>query len=186
LPFFAKYPYNLRQEIIFSSKPSDLLTYHAGETIFLQGDDCPKVYVILRGSAKAILIKQEYGNIPIIVSTFYDGREFGESTLYQVSNEITPEMVAELNKQKYTCEAMEETYVLMIDKQQTLRVINKGLEDTFTQRISFLSQIDLFRDIDVHLLLPLANNLEVRRYRLGDYILREGQPPKGLVMVTKG
>jgi hypothetical protein len=56
------------------------------------------VFVILRGSAKAILIKQEYGNIPIIVSTFYDGREFGESTLYQVSKEITPEMVAELNK----------------------------------------------------------------------------------------
>ena len=81
---------------------------------------------------------------------------------------------------------MEDTFILQIDKQETLKVINKGLEDTFTQRISFLSQIDLFRDIDVHLLLPLANNLEVRRYRLGDYILREGQPPRGLVMVTRG
>jgi len=74
------------------------MTFHGGDTIFSQGDDCPKVFVILRGSAKAILIKQEYGNIPIIVSTFYDGREFGESTLYQVSKEITPEMVSELNK----------------------------------------------------------------------------------------
>ena len=93
LPFFSKYPYNLRQDIISATKPGDLILFESGETIFLQGDECPKVFVILRGSAKAILIKQEYGNIPIIVSTFYDGREFGESTIYQVSNEISPEMV---------------------------------------------------------------------------------------------
>ncbi len=90
-----------------ATAPQDLVTYQAGATIFMQGDDCPKVFVILRGSAKAILIKEEYGNIPIIVSTFYDGKEFGESTIYQVSNEITPDMMTELNKQKYTCEAME-------------------------------------------------------------------------------
>lgn len=120
------------------------MTYRAGETIFMQGDDCPKVFVILRGSVKAILIKEEYGYIPIIISTFYDGKEFGESTIYQVSNEITPEMMTELNKQKYTCEAMEETFVLKIDKELTLKQINKGLQDTFTQRISFLSQIEIF------------------------------------------
>ena len=38
----------------------------------------------------------------------------------------------------------------------------------------------------MHLLLPLANNLEVRRYRLGEYLLKEGQPPTGLFMVTRG
>lgn len=79
-----------------------------------------------------------------------------------------------MNKQKYTCEAMEDTYVLTIDKHQVLSVVNKGLQDTFTQRISFLSQIEIFEGIDVHLLLPLANNLEVKRYRLGDFLLREG------------
>ena len=76
--------------------------------------------------------------------------------------------------------------MLTIDKEEVLSVINKGLQDTFTQRISFLSQIEIFEGIDVHLLLPLANNLEVRHYRLGDYILKEGQAPKGLFMVTKG
>lgn len=55
-------------------------------------------YVILRGSTKAILIKQEYGYIPFVVSTFYDGGEFGEVTLYQVSDNLTLDMVTELNK----------------------------------------------------------------------------------------
>jgi hypothetical protein len=54
--------------------------------------------VILRGSAKAVLLKTEYGNIPIVVSTFYDGREFGESTIYQVSETVTAEMIAEMNR----------------------------------------------------------------------------------------
>ena len=34
---------------------------------------------------------------------------------------------------------MEDTFVLTIDKENTLKVINKDLEDTFTKRISFLS-----------------------------------------------
>ena len=38
----------------------------------------------------------------------------------------------------------------------------------------------------MHVLLPLANNLEVRKYKLGEYILREGQAPKGLFILTKG
>jgi hypothetical protein len=38
----------------------------------------------------------------------------------------------------------------------------------------------------MHVLLPLANNLEVRKYKLGEYILKEGQAPKGLFIVTKG
>jgi hypothetical protein len=58
--------------------------------------------------------------------------------------QLTPDMVTELNKQKYTSEAMEETFVLKIDKELTLKQINKSLQDTFTQRISFLSQIEIF------------------------------------------
>jgi hypothetical protein len=79
---------------------------------------------MLRGSAKAVLIKKEYGYIPFIINTFYDGQEFGEVTLYQVSDKLTPEMVSELNKQKYTCEAMERTYVLMLEKEHTTHIMS--------------------------------------------------------------
>lgn len=97
------------------------------------------LYVIIRGSAKAILIKWEYGYIPFVVSTFYDGRDFGEVTLYQVSENLTEENVKELNKQKYTAEAMEPTFVLALDKAQAARIVNRGLQAEFEQRISFLS-----------------------------------------------
>lgn len=143
---------------------------------------------MLRGSAKAILIKKEYGYIPFVVNTFYDGKEFGEVTLYQVSDNLTPEQVQDLNRQKYTCEAMEKTYVLTLDKEKTTALMSQGMQtrSIFEDRISFLSKIDLFEGIELHVLLPLANYLEVKRYKLGEYILREGQEPKGLFIVTRG
>jgi hypothetical protein len=78
----------------------------------------------LRGSTKATLLKQEYGCIPLVVNTFFDGQEFGESTLYQVSDTLTEEMVKELNKQKYSCEAMELTYLLEVDKNVAVHILN--------------------------------------------------------------
>ena len=110
----------------------------------------------------------------------------GEITLYQVSENLTQQMVNELNKEKYTCEAMELTYVLALDKIHTTSILNDGLQAKFEERIKFLSQIDIFRGIEMHILLPLANHLEVKRYKLGEYILREGQAPKGFFIITKG
>ncbi len=80
--------------------------------------------MLIRGSVKAILIKKDYGNIPIVMNTYYDGREFGEVNLYEVSENLTSEMVKQLNKQKYTCETMEKCYIAILDKEKTLKTIN--------------------------------------------------------------
>lgn len=40
--------------------------------------------------------------------------------------------------------------------------------------------------MEMHVLLPLANNLRVETYRLGEYILKEGEQPKGLYLIYKG
>ena len=53
---------------------------------------------MLRGSVKAILIKKDYGNIPIVINTYYDGKEFGEVNLYEESENLSAEMVKQLNK----------------------------------------------------------------------------------------
>ena len=82
---------------------------------------------------------------------------------------------------------MEPTYVLLLDKLKTMKVVSTGkLQDVFEKRIQFLMQIDLFKDFDMHVLLPLAFNLESCSYKLGEFILKEGQAPKGLYIITKG
>mmetsp|Transcript_31482 Transcript_31482/g.48154 ORF Transcript_31482/g.48154 Transcript_31482/m.48154 type:complete len:216 (-) Transcript_31482:216-863(-) len=38
----------------------------------------------------------------------------------------------------------------------------------------------------MHIILPLANSVTWKKYSLGQYILKEGEVPKGLYMVVKG
>ena len=85
LSFFAKYPPEIRKKLL---DQSELRVFDNGDRIFNQGDSSPNFFVNLRGSTKAILIKKDYGNIPIVVQTFYDGKEFGEVTQYQVSENL--------------------------------------------------------------------------------------------------
>lgn len=186
LKYFKAMDPAVRKLIIEGSRPEDILVYRQGETVFEQGADSVHFYVILRGSTKAIVTKKEYGFVPFVMTTFYDGCEFGEAIHYQVSADLTPEMVTELNKQKYTCEASETTYLLRLDKARIMQFLDQGLHGRIQERINFLTQIDLFRNIDMHVLLPIANKLEVLQYRFGEFIVKEGQAPKGLFIITKG
>jgi CRP-like cAMP-binding protein len=38
----------------------------------------------------------------------------------------------------------------------------------------------------MHILLPLANSITPQKYKLGDYILKEGEVPKGLYLIYQG
>jgi CRP-like cAMP-binding protein len=142
LAFFAKYPTHIRKILL---KECELTIKEAGETLFYQGDSIPNFFVLLRGSVKAILIKKDYGNIPIAINTFYDGKEFGEVNFYEESDTLSAEMVRQLNRQKYTCQTMEESFIIALDKERTNKIINQNLQANFEKRIDFLKQIDIFK-----------------------------------------
>ena len=49
-----------------------------------------------------------------------------------MSDRLSQAMVDDLNRQKYTCEAMEPTAVLRLDKLKTMKVVSTGkLQDVF-------------------------------------------------------
>eukprot|EP00350_Pseudokeronopsis_sp_OXSARD2_P012747 CAMPEP_0170554328 /NCGR_PEP_ID=MMETSP0211-20121228/12170_1 /TAXON_ID=311385 /ORGANISM="Pseudokeronopsis sp., Strain OXSARD2" /LENGTH=122 /DNA_ID=CAMNT_0010863283 /DNA_START=1427 /DNA_END=1795 /DNA_ORIENTATION=+ len=122
----------------------------------------------------------------MIVHVVYDGREFGEIGFYEVSENLTEEMVSELNKQKYTCQAVEKSQILILNKKKTNEILNEGLQSEFEKRIKFLQTVEIFQNLDINVLLPLANNLITLNYKLGDFILKEGELSKGLYVLYKG
>ena len=52
--------------------------------------------------------------------------------------------------------------------------------------LDFLWKIDLFQGIDRTHLLPLVSNIKKTKYRFGDYIQKEGEVPKGLLIIKEG
>ena len=56
----------------------------------------------------------------------------------------------------------------------TFGILEKGLESDFERVLAFLKQLEIFKDQELSILLPLTNAVQWRRYNLGEFILREG------------
>jgi CRP-like cAMP-binding protein len=88
--------------------------------------------------------------------------------------------------QKCTAMANEDAIVLVLDKARTLTIIEAGLERNFERVLKFLQTMEIFRDQELQILLPLANNVVQKKFTFGEFIIKEGEVPRGLYMIVKG
>jgi len=58
--------------------------------------------------------------------------------------------------------------------------------DDFGIRIKLLQKVDLFKGASLPSLIPVANNLVVMRYKLGELIFKDGVEPKGIFFIKRG
>jgi len=54
------------------------------------------------------------------------------------------------------------------------------------ERIEFLITLPGFRMIDKNTLLPLVSNMKIKKYKIGEYVVRQREMPAGLVVIHKG
>ena len=88
---------------------------------------------------------------------------------------------------KVSAYTMEPCDLLYIDKKKSMEIIGEGLADeVFVGMLDFLWNIDLFSRIERTHLLPLVSNMIVKKYRFGQYIQKEGEEPKGLMIIKSG
>ena len=81
---------------------------------------------------------------------------------------------------------MEDVVLLEIEKVISSMIVNAGMQNEYESRVQFLKSIDIFADVDTFILLPLACNIMVKTYKIGQYIVKAGEEPEGLVIVSKG
>ena len=73
------------------------------------------------------MVKEELGYIPVIISNIYDGKDFGETNHYSESENLTANMIDSLNRQKYTCTALEMSHIMLINKKKISKKMNQSL-----------------------------------------------------------
>jgi signal-transduction protein with cAMP-binding, CBS, and nucleotidyltransferase domain len=54
------------------------------------------------------------------------------------------------------------------------------------ERLDFLVKLPGFRMIDKNTLLPLASNMRVKKFRIGEYLVKQREQPAGLIIIYKG
>lgn len=178
LSFFARFNKDIRINLL---KISDLTHYKPATVIFTQEESGDNMYVILRGSVSIEKKAKEFGNQSITVNSLYDGRQFGELSLIssiQSNNQV--------NARAATCVASEPSEILHIPKVEYNKIILSQLRHDMESKITFLSQLPLFKGLDPILLIPLASNIETTVFDYDEVIIKKGEQPKGLYIIMKG
>ena len=99
LKFFEKFQIEIRMELISKAK---LNHYKPDDEIYRQGETGDFLYIVVRGSVKVKMQNKEFGEIPLVINTLYDGDYFGELALFEESENLSKELAEELNKRKET------------------------------------------------------------------------------------
>jgi len=154
-----------------------------GATIFHQGDIIDYMYIILKG---VVGVKTSGGPKPErkIVTTLREGDQFGELAL--ISNTEDKSKEQERQIRRVSCVCMEDSYFLGFPADVVNEVIFELLTTKLRDDIIFLQSLDYFCDLKDADLFPLINNMEKLSYTYGEYILREGDVPKGMYIIKSG
>jgi CRP-like cAMP-binding protein/tetratricopeptide (TPR) repeat protein len=175
LEFLQKFPLHMRESIYLCAK---IETFSPGDVVFREGDPGESMYVIIKGSVVINKRLSEVRNHPVIISSLYDGRQFGDVSVLSTVNEKEP--------RKGTCIVTEPSTMLTIPKKEYKRLLFKYLKPELEAKVAFLATLRLFKDIELNSLYTLASNVISKTYQLGDLVLKKGEMPKGLYIVTSG
>ena len=100
----------------------------------------------MRGSVEVSVVKNDLGNLPVIIKILYDGQDFGEYVNLKESEDVTPELIEQLNRQKCTTKANELCYIFSFSKEMIKNVIEKGLQSEFEKIVTFLQNLEIFKE----------------------------------------
>ena len=53
-------------------------------------------------------------------------------------------------------------------------------------RLAFFASLPFFAGLEQPFLVPLATNIEIKKYQMGDIVLESGALPEGLYVIKSG
>ena len=177
--FLKKFGFEERQKLLLQSFYS---YYGKGTAIFHQGDIGDFMYIILKGSVGIRIKNISFGTEPLIVATLHEGDQFGELAL--INDE--KKKVGTKSRRRASCVCMEDCHLIGfpadIVNELILYLLNTKLKDD----IEFFKNIDYFCELGSSDIFPLISNMKRLKFSYGDYILREGEIPKGMYIIRSG
>ena len=150
--------------------------YEKNDTVYKQGDPTNSFdFYLLRGSVTLVSSKPDFGHFHLYTRSFYDGASFGSLPLFH-------ELVRDAS-----CICNEKCWVLRVPEQVKEQVDGDRGEE-FQRQLEWLGKVRMFEDISVDKfhMGQIAAGMERRRYKLGERLVKTGEVPEGMVIVTKG
>ena len=177
LKFFRRMDKKNRIDILLTSK---LLIAQPQDYVIKQGDVGSHMYIILKGciNVKAELKFKTTADLTRIkepvylrqLATLYDGDHFGEIALIDLEQKEDISVLSPPKKRSASWISVETSYLLEVPHVSCIKAYQAAGAKNMKERLEFLRKLPGFRMIDKNTLLPLASNMRVKRYRIGEYI----------------
>jgi CRP-like cAMP-binding protein/tetratricopeptide (TPR) repeat protein len=177
LKFFTRFQKEVRAQLLAISEYRYSVP---GETIFTQGEAGTIMYVLLHGSVLVQQSSTDLGDVPLTISTLYDGDSFGELSLFQMQGERGSTARA------VTCVAGEACDLLEIPKLCFHNIIMQQVETAIEAKINFLLSLSIFAGVERVNLVPLVTNLEPVKFQFDEILVNKGEKPKGMHILVSG
>jgi len=174
LKFFAKFQLEVRRKFL---EISHLQIAQPREIVFDQGDPGLYMYVILHGSVAVTKHSPEYGADPLVLTTLYDGENFGDLSVF---------LPATGKGRSASCMAVEVTELLVLPKEKYHQIILSEIETQLDSKIAFLGSLPLFKGTPEPSLIPLASNIDPVIFKFSERLITKGSLPQGLSIILSG
>lgn len=138
-------------------------------------EECQSVFIILKGGVnlKGTFQKNQVDNT-LILSSYFDGDYFGDyskETSWNFSNQPKKGLLTIKNPFFQT---FEQTFALRILFKIWDGLINKLIKRDLDEKLKILKNIGLFQEEQQRTLFPLASQMQMRFYKLGEVVINEG------------
>jgi CRP-like cAMP-binding protein len=97
-----------------------------------------------------------------------------------------PQTYVERTKRAADIIATEELTVLELSRDYFKEVILLTIKDEYERKIKLLSELPLFKAHEFMSLMPIVNFLQRKEYKLGQTVLKQGDPLNGFFMIYEG
>mmetsp|Transcript_8296 Transcript_8296/g.15474 ORF Transcript_8296/g.15474 Transcript_8296/m.15474 type:complete len:653 (+) Transcript_8296:188-2146(+) len=145
------------------------------EYIFKQGDPGGEFFVTLSGTVAVYRTTGTYG-VSRLICKLGAGSCFGELALSQTSSVRTASIVT-----------VEPSAFLVVKKEDYARILKSSHQDAFDKKTKFLRSVHAFRSLSDKDIFNIAVCLQVRKARVGDCLVEQGDPfdPLTFLLVIK-
>jgi len=174
-----------KEERIKLLKKGIYASFPQNKAIFHQGDIGDYMYIILKGSIGVRITDTAFGAEPIFVATLREGEQFGELALLTNQNDKEKAKLG-ANRRRASCVCMEDSKLLGFPTDVVNEVVLELLNTKLKDPIQFLQNVDYFREMQPAEIFPLLGNMEKLNFNYGEYIIREGEIPKGMYVIKTG
>ncbi len=165
---------------------------------FIAAKDCEidttqgnEIYIILSGSV-ATRKRRKDGCFTFTMNSLYDGYTFGRDnaevvdTLSENSSKKRRALQFQPKAILTSFWALESCDLLRVNRKMFSRLMFSEMKEELRKKISILRQTRFFEDIDPYALLILACNVEIKTYKYGSILCKQGRLPDTFYILNKG